>query len=565
MGFVNNALQKLKIIAMVKVSNSYRPPMSHTEQESASDALKRHFAQRVTNQVRTLINRWRIASKHPLTIEVVNDLTQATSKLNRQAAKFNSEPQTKQSKDILQLLNQAQSQFPDISQELKAALNQSILSLGENSVRKDDVTPVERVLPSTNPVFIAVGSDLSSKLTEQLGHFGIENQVVKNQQEFEALAEQYTPCACIIDIDFGGELNGLELMEQYSQSHAHDIPKVFVSQHDSAPIEQRLMASRAGSIHFFVKPSVPQLIRSVEPYYGSHSEEAYRVLIVDDSRSQALYCDRALTNAGMNTHVITNPMDVLNAIETFDPEIIVMDMYMPGCTGTELASVIRQQPEYIRIPIVFLSGEEDLNKQLDAMSQGGDDFLTKPVDPNHLSTTVQNRGQRARVLNSLIVRDSLTGLYNHTHILDRLSQACRVANEHQTNLCFAMVDIDFFKKVNDNYGHPVGDKVISALSLFLKQRLRKSDSIGRYGGEEFAVILPNTTGEDALHFLNDIREVFSQLEHSAGNTDFKVSFSCGICSLTPDNADFIIEHADEALYAAKKQGRNNVQLYVADD
>lgn len=267
----------------------------------------------------------------------------------------------------------------------------------------------------------------------------------------------------------------------------------------------------------------------------------------------------------MTTHVITDPMEVLLSIESFQPEIIVMDMYMPGCTGTELASVIRQQPEYIRIPILFLSGEEDKKKQLDAMSQGGDDFLTKPVDPNHLATTVQNRGQRARVLNALIVRDSLTGLYNHTHILDRLSQACRLAADDKTSLCFAMVDIDFFKKVNDNYGHPVGDKVISALSLFLKQRLRKSDSIGRYGGEEFAVILPNTTGDDALHFMNDIREVFSQLEHTAGDTEFKVSFSCGICSFTGDNTDFIIEQADEALYAAKKQGRNNVQLYVEED
>jgi len=131
-------------------------------------------------------------------------------------------------------------------------------------------------------------------------------------------------------------------------------------------------------------------------------------------------------------------------------------------------------------------------------------------------------------------------------------------------VCFAMVDIDFFKKVNDNYGHPVGDKVISALSLFLKQRLRKTDSIGRYGGEEFAVILPDTKGEDALHVMNAIREVFSQLEHSAGDTEFKVSFSCGVCSFTGDNADSIIEQADEALYEAKRQGRNNVQLYLPD-
>ena len=539
--------------------------MSHTEQESASEALKRHFAQRVTNQVRTLLNRWRIVCEHPLTKEVLEDLILATEKLESQAGKFKADKQLGQAKLINALLSQALQQLPDIADTVKDELNTTLHGLGETSVRKSDCNPVERILPNTNPVFIAANSELTLKLTEQLGHFGIENQVVQSTEQFQALVEQYTPCALIIDIDFGGESQGLALMESYSESHEEDFPKIFVSHQDSAPLEQRLKASRAGSVHFFVNPAVPQLIRAVERYYGKHTEDPYKVLVVDDSRSQALYCEKALTNAGMTTHVITDPMEVLTAIESFQPEIIVMDMYMPGCTGTELASVIRQQPEYIRIPILFLSGEEDKNKQLDAMSQGGDDFLTKPVDPHHLATTVQNRGQRARVLNALIVRDSLTGLYNHTHILDRLSQACRIAKEENSPMCFAMVDIDFFKKVNDNYGHPVGDKVISALSLFLKQRLRKSDSIGRYGGEEFAVILPNTTGEDALHFMNDIREVFSQLEHSAGDTEFKVSFSCGICSFTGNNADFIIEQADEALYAAKKQGRNNVQLFVEED
>ena len=539
--------------------------MSHTEQESPTEALKRHFAQRVSNQVRTLLNRWRIVCEHPLTREVLEDLLLSTKKLESQAEKFKADKQLQQSQVIEDLLKQALTALPEIDEILKTSLNDALIGLGETSVRKSDNTPAERVLPDSNPVFIAASSELTLKLTEQLGHFGIENQVVENTVQFQALVEQYTPCAFIIDIDFGGESQGLELVNQYNENHQVDVPKIFVSQKDSAPLEQRLLAARAGSVHFFVKPAVPQLIRAVEGYYEKHIEDPYKVLILDDSRSQALYCEKALSVAGMTTHVIIDPMEVLNAIESFQPEIIVMDMYMPGCTGTEIASVIRQQPEYIRIPILFLSGEEDKDKQLDAMSQGGDDFLTKPVDPGHLATTVQNRGQRARVLNALIVRDSLTGLYNHTHILDRLSQACRTAAEEKNALCFAMVDIDFFKKVNDNYGHPVGDKVISALSLFLKQRLRKSDSIGRYGGEEFAVILPNTTGEDALHFMNDIREVFSQLEHSAGDTEFKVSFSCGICSFNGNNGDFIIEHADEALYAAKKQGRNNVQLYVEDD
>ncbi|WP_122560143.1 response regulator, partial [Pseudomonas viridiflava] len=101
----------------------------------------------------------------------------------------------------------------------------------------------------------------------------------------------------------------------------------------------------------------------------------------------------------------------------FQPDLIILDMYMPACTGTELAKVIRHNDRYVSVPIIYLSAEDDLDKQLDAMSEGGDDFLTKPIKPRHLITTVRNRAARARNLKARMVRDSLTGLYNHTHIL----------------------------------------------------------------------------------------------------------------------------------------------------
>ncbi len=546
--------------------------MSHTEKELPSDALKRHFANRVTNQVRVILNRWRIMHEHPLTLENVEELRHETDNLVRRAKRFGEQQLLDQAHDIEdQLIVIQQPELLNDQKSLKK-LHTSIYNLGQYSLRRNDSDHnVDHHIPNKKPVFLAVNTDLAHKLTEQLNHFDINSQVVQNREHFQQLIHQYQASAFIVDIHFQGDNQGIDLMQSWAEQHAkgekqHDsqVAMIFLTHEHKPTLQQRLAACRAGGERFFVRPAVPQLIRSVERYYSAAPFEPYKVLIMDDSRSQAMFCEKALKNAGMLTHVVTDPMNILHAMDDFEPEIIVMDMYMPGCTGTELASVIRQQAQYLRLPILFLSAEDDKDIQLKAMSQGGDDFLTKPIDPAHLATTVQNRGQRARVLNNLIVRDSLTGLFNHTHILDRLQQACRKAKENNSLVCFAMVDIDFFKKVNDNYGHPVGDKVISALSLFLKQRLRKTDSIGRYGGEEFAVILADTKGEDALHVMNDIREVFSQLEHSAGDSEFKVSFSCGVCSFTGDNADSIIEQADEALYEAKRQGRNNVQLYLPD-
>lgn len=538
--------------------------MSHTEEEPATLALKRHFANRVTNQMRMVISLWRSVHGHNLTETELSQLIKEVGKLEALANRYEMPDINVQAAKIVTDLGQLKPKQNNLIQQ--EGIHQAIYTLGQSALRHDDEDQdVDGHIPTVQPIILALNPDMATKLTTQLNHFGIKSQAALNGSEFLEINQLYQASVIIMDVEFDEGQQGIALVQTLHDTLAQMPPVIFISQQDSAQIEQRLAATRAGGKRFLLKPSTDTLIRYVEKFSSQHKEEPYRVLIVDDSRSQVLFTEKALSSAGMITRSITDPLQVLNEIEAFQPEILVMDMYMPHCTGTELAAVIRQQDEYVRLPILFLSGEDDKDIQLNAMSQGGDDFLTKPVDPSHLSITVQNRGNRARVLNNLIVRDSLTGLYNHTHILDRLYQACRYAKEHEEPLCFAMVDIDFFKKINDNYGHPVGDKVISALSLFLKQRLRSSDSIGRYGGEEFAVILPNTQPENALHVMNNIRQVFSQLEHSAQTEEFKVSFSCGICSFNGSNADHIIEYADEALYAAKKLGRNNVQLYVADD
>jgi len=194
------------------------------------------------------------------------------------------------------------------------------------------------------------------------------------------------------------------------------------------------------------------------------------------------------------------------------------------------------------------------------MSLGGDDFLTKPIDPKHLIATLHNRGRRARSLLALMIRDSLTGLYNHTHTLHLLEQEIVRAGQKDQPLCFAMLDIDYFKKVNDTYGHPIGDRILRNLSMFLKQRLRKTDHIGRYGGEEFAIILPDTGPDGARQVLDSIRESFSRLHQQAGDKEFTVTFSCGVACWQGESSQSLCERADRALYTSKENGRDQVTV-----
>jgi diguanylate cyclase (GGDEF)-like protein len=240
--------------------------------------------------------------------------------------------------------------------------------------------------------------------------------------------------------------------------------------------------------------------------------------------------------------------------------VVLLDVSMPCCTGPELAQIIRMNDDWLSVPIVYLSAETDNNRQMNALIKAGDDFLTKPISDNALIAAVFSRAQRARLLSNALSRDSLTGLLKHGDIKDHVGIELERAQRSGKPASVAMLDIDFFKKVNDSYGHAAGDNVIRALANLLRQRLRRVDSLGRYGGEEFLVVLPDCPAEQARRILDEIRQRFAELHFIAGEQQFSVTLSAGIASTRDDSAQAndLLERADRALYAAKHGGRNQV-------
>ncbi|WP_018077451.1 diguanylate cyclase response regulator [Thiobacillus denitrificans] len=244
-------------------------------------------------------------------------------------------------------------------------------------------------------------------------------------------------------------------------------------------------------------------------------------------------------------------------LKQLNPDLILMDMYMPNCTGVEVARIIRQHDEFLSTPIVYLSGETNVALQVDAMRLGGDHFLTKPFNPVFLNAIVKSKIERYRALRRTMYHDSLTGLLNHSsgkHMLDMLLSG--VAHEGGF-LSVVMMNIDHFKQVNDTYGHPVGDQVIRSLSWLLKQHLRKHDILCRYGGEEFLIGLPHTDAEQAFAVMDRIRQDFAQIRHPYRDTHFLASGGIATYPLH-QTGDALIKAADEALYQAKHDGRNRI-------
>jgi diguanylate cyclase (GGDEF)-like protein len=464
-------------------------------------------------------------------------------------------------------------------QTLSASLGEildRIACLGETALAADDAAPgpavqqVDRVDTAgageaRRRVFLCDDDDLvGENLFAQLTCFGYEVVSFSTTEALRAACLRQAPDAVIMDIMFPhGRNAGTEIIATLQREMAAPPPVVFLSAR--ADFEARLGAVKAGGQAYFTKPvKVTDLVENLDALTERGRPEPYRILVVDDEPEVSRYHGAILEEAGMSVRLLHDPAGINEVLTEFRPDLVLMDMYMPVCSGRDLAQVIRQIPDFLSLPIVYLSNETDKVKQVSALQVGAEGFLTKPIQPDDLISAVAIRAERMRGLRSLMVRDGLTGLFNHTFLSQYLSTALAAAQREAGRVSLAMIDIDHFKMINDTYGHPAGDQVLVALSRLLQQRLRHSDLVGRYGGEEFVVILGQTGAEDARAIIDSLREDFAKLSFRAGDKSFSCTFSGGVVGFPGIDADHLMEAADQALYAAKRAGRNRVLVAATE-
>jgi diguanylate cyclase (GGDEF)-like protein len=429
-----------------------------------------------------------------------------------------------------------------------------------------EIKPAIAALPEAGNeklVYICDDDVMQAKLLmDQLLCFGYHPRIFGNTADLLQAVEHQIPAAAIMDIMFPEGASAGTNVLSVLRDKGMQFPAIFISGRND--FDARLNAIQAGGVAYFAKPIKPMdMVASLDLLTRKIEPEPFKVLVIDDEQGIAEYHQLILESAGMIVQTIQEPAEVLERVSNFRPDLVLMDMYMPKCTGREVAKLIRQIPDFVSLPIIYLSSETDREKQFSAMRVGADGFLTKPIQTEELITSVELRAERMRTLRSLMARDSLTGLFNHTTTTQLLESAIVAARRENAPLSFAMIDLDRFKSINDTYGHPVGDQVILALARVLRQRLRNSDLVGRYGGEEFAVILPGIAQDGAKQIMDQLRADFSHVLFHAGEINFSSTFSCGIAGYPDfDDMETMREAADKALYQAKHQGRNTVVTHA---
>lgn len=361
-------------------------------------------------------------------------------------------------------------------------------------------------------------------------------------------------CALIVNLDVLSEKQRIRMLQLAEQSL--NLPVIAIS--TNSGLYERIDAIRMGATAFVTTPvNDDQVLAELISLTERYETDPYQVLVIDDQVSVASYIAEVLGDAGFKVHTISDPVtELMPYLQNHIPDLILLDLYMPGINGQELAGVIRQQESLLSVPIVFLSNEYSQTIQVQAMATGADVFLCKPVQPLDLLYAVESRIRRGRAVRNLVTRDPLTSLWNRRESLRRLEEEVLRCQRYGNKLCVALIDLDRFKRINDTWGHAVGDRVIRHFALALKARMRDGDITGRLGGEEYLAVFPETTLPLAVRVLEQIAEFIAA---NQPDERFDYTFSAGLARCLPGMAlDTVMEQADTALYQAKEQGRNRV-------
>lgn len=325
----------------------------------------------------------------------------------------------------------------------------------------------------------------------------------------------------------------------------------------------RLRIAAAGVDAVFGPTTLPRGLAQYARALAQIGAPPANVVVVEDDPHQAKLLATWLGQLNARVSICESAQVARDALAHETPDLVLLDVDLPDVDGYALARLMRQDPRLALVPIVFITARHSLADEMEGLRAGGDDFIAKPIERSHLLQVVLTRTERGRRIRDLVHRDGLTGVLNHATLMAELEHALAFATRHGEALTFLMLDLDHFKRVNDTHGHLVGDQVLMHVARVFRKVIRGSDMLGRYGGEEFGIILRRCPPANGRAIAEKLRQALSDAPIAIAGTDpIALRVSIGVASFpgSGTTATDVASSADRALYRAKSSGRDRVEM-----
>ena len=399
---------------------------------------------------------------------------------------------------------------------------------------------------------------LTEALLAEAKTWGIKAEVAYSLKQAKKAVFSIEPDVILLDLSFPeSEEGGFELLQELNKQKS-SIPVIVFTAQES--FTARVKVARLGGKGFLPKPVSPQqVMENINLILRQSYPPVAKILVVDDEDRTLDLIRTLLEPWGFQVTLLEDSREFWHILEQFNPDLTIVKVEMPYINGIELCQVVRNDPRWCHLPILFTSVYQDARTIQQVFTAGADDYLAKPIIPEELLARILNRLDKERSRRQLTEIDALTGVSNRRASIQQLNRMLKLAQRQHKHWCFIIIDLDNFKRINDRHGHDIGDVVLRSLGKLLKQFFRSEDVIARWGGEEFIFGLYDLTKNSAMARLTDLLTIFSQQEFmDARQHKFKVSFSAGVAEYPLDGQkiETLYQAADKALYQAKAKGRN---------
>ena len=413
------------------------------------------------------------------------------------------------------------------------------------------------------PRLIVVDESLEfrDRVTTEARSLGIEVIGVASANDARGLLGS----ASALVLDLAVPEAGMAFLEEMHDSHP-SLPVVVISNGDA--FQDRVDAARLGGRGFLQRPVRPAQIFDVlrDALVVSH-DELPTIVAVDDDPTVLSLLTGLLEPVGAHVVRCSEPLRALSFLVEYAPDLVMLDVDMPGLNGIELCRVLRNDPRWAAVPILFLTGRVDPENVTMMFEAGADDFVGKPVTGPELVARVRNRLERTRMLRLAADVDSLTRVATRRHGIEVLERFLRLAQRQRQPVSLAVIDLDHFKQVNDRFGHLIGDMVLRRVAALLAGYFRGEDVVARWGGEEFVIGMYAMPADAAVRRLQSALAKLHSEEFEAGDSTLSVTFSAGVAEFPADGDEWttLYRVADSALSSAKAGGRNRVVRAASTD